>query len=450
MKKNLTADPMALRHFGSLEISKWFLRLTCLVLCMWGIVTNNAAYAQQTGKTISGIVRDDRGEPLSGVTVGVKGTPIAATSDDHGRYTITVPSSKSILVFTYVGMLSQELKVGDKTAIEVSLSSARQTLNDVVVVGYGKQKRATLTGAVEQITSKTFESRAVTNVGLALQGASPGLLVTRTSPRPGNEGLNFVIRGQTSVNGSKPLVIIDGVPALNDYSFLNMNSDDIESISILKDAAAAIYGSAAANGVILVTTKRGKGKTRYDFSSNLRFTTNGITGYSPSMQQYATVWLEANKEETNPNWWVWGNQDNLLKMQSGYEGAYHFATWPTVDYFVFNANRIKEMFATRYSYQNNLSISGSDEKSSYRLSLGMADNKGNLATAYDGQKQFNARFNYDIKLSQKLKLETGINLKHPSAEPSASRADRALMRGAGPHGRPRRLAALRETRPTHA
>jgi TonB-linked SusC/RagA family outer membrane protein len=128
------------------------------------------------------------------------------------------------------------------------------------------------------------------------------------------------------------------------------------------------------------------------------------------MQQYATMWLEANKEETNPNWWVWGNQDNLLKMQSGYEGAYHFSTWPTVDYFIFNANRIKEMFATRYSYQNNFSISGSDEKSSYRLSFGMADNKGNLATAYDGQKQYNARFNYDIKLSKKLKLETGISL----------------------------------------
>jgi len=360
-------------------------------------------------KTISGTVVDSKtSTPISNVSVIVKDTRNGTATDINGKFSIHV-TGQSTLVFSNVGYETKEVKV-TSSFMKVQMESTSQQLNEVVVVGYGKQKKATLTGSVEQITSKTLESRAVTNIGLALQGETPGLLVTRTSPRPGNEGLNFVIRGLSSVNGSAPLIIVDGVPVLNSFSFLNMNADDIESISVLKDASAAIYGSAAANGVILVTTKRGKGKTRYDLSSNLRFTTNGITGYSPTMQQYATMWLEANKEETNPNWWVWGNQDNLLKMQSGYEGAYHFSTWPTVDYYIFNANRIKEMFATRYSYQNNLSISGSDEKSSYRLSFGMADNKGNLATAYDGQKQYNARFNYDIKLSKKLKLETGISL----------------------------------------
>ncbi|MGN6400366.1 MAG: SusC/RagA family TonB-linked outer membrane protein [Flavisolibacter sp.] len=360
-------------------------------------------------KTISGTVVDSKtSTPISNVSVIVKDTRNGTATDINGKFSIHV-TGQSTLVFSNVGYETKEVKV-TSSFMKVQMESTSQQLNEVVVVGYGKQKKATLTGSVEQITSKTLESRAVTNIGLALQGETPGLLVTRTSPRPGNEGLNFVIRGLSSVNGSAPLIIVDGVPVLNSFSFLNMNADDIESISVLKDASAAIYGSAAANGVILVTTKRGKGKTRYDLSSNLRFTTNGITGYSPTMQQYATMWLEANKEETNPNWWVWGNQDNLLKMQSGYEGAYHFSTWPTVDYFIFNANRINEMFATRYSYQNNLSISGSDEKSSYRLSFGMADNKGNLATAYDGQKQYNARFNYDIKLSKKLKLETGISL----------------------------------------
>jgi TonB-linked SusC/RagA family outer membrane protein len=408
MKKNLTAGSMPPMHFDRLEVSKWFLRLSFLILWVSGIVTNDDAYAQQNGKTISGIVRNEKGEPLSGATVNVKGTSTTTVTDDNGKYTITVPSSNSVLVISYVGMLPYEQKVGTgPTLVNISLASAGQNLNEIVVVGYGKQKKTTLTGSVEQISGKTFESRAVTNIGLALQGETPGLLVTRTSPRPGNEGLDFVIRGQSSVNGSAPLIIVDGVPVLNSFSFLNMNADDIESISILKDASAAIYGSAAANGVILVTTKRGRGKTKYDFSSNMRFTTNGITGYSPSMQEYATTWIEANKEETNPNWWVWGSKDNMLKMQQGVEGAYPLFG---IDYFIFNANRIKEMFATRYSYQNNLSISGSDEKTSYRLSFGMADNKGNLATAYDGQKQYNARFNYDIKLSQKLKLETGISL----------------------------------------
>jgi TonB-linked SusC/RagA family outer membrane protein len=393
-----------MRNFKQFQIKE--IALTMLII-IFSAFFSLSSFGQT--KTISGTVVDSKtSTPISNVSVIVKDTRNGTATDVNGKFSIHV-TGQSTLVFSNVGYQTKEVKV-ISSFMKVQMESTSQQLNDVVVVGYGKQKKATLTGAVEQITSKTLESRAVTNIGLALQGETPGLLVTRTSPRPGNEGLNFVIRGLSSVNGSAPLIIVDGVPVLNSFSFLNMNADDIESISVLKDASAAIYGSAAANGVILVTTKRGKGKTRYDLSSNLRFTTNGITGYSPTMQQYATMWLEANKEETNPNWWVWGNQDNLLKMQSGYEGAYHFSTWPTVDYYIFNANRIKEMFATRYSYQNNLSISGSDEKSSYRLSFGLADNKGNLATAYDGQKQYNARFNYDIKLSKKLKLETGISL----------------------------------------
>src|SRR5690606_8282326 len=194
------------------------------------------------------------------------------------------------------------------------------------------------------------------------------------------------------------------------------NTDDIESISVLKDGAAAIYGSRASNGVILVTTKRGNGAIRADYNGNFRFNTNGITGYSPSMSEYATVWLEANKEEAAPNYWVWGNEENLLKMQQGVEGAYDlFGT----DFYIFNANRLDEMFARRYSYQHNLSISQGSDKSGYRVSVGYADNQGNLATAYDGQKQMNARFNYNYNLSDKFKLVSNISLINANtSEPS--------------------------------
>ncbi|MEO6547190.1 MAG: TonB-dependent receptor plug domain-containing protein, partial [Ferruginibacter sp.] len=296
MKKNLTAGektpPM---HFDTTRISKWFFRF--LFLFLLGICTSNV-FAQkptQNFRIISGTVRDEKGDPLAGVTVSVKGNGATAVvkganavsvTNATGHYALHVPDGNSVVVFSYVGMDSKEQKVGTANNIDISLAVSDPTLSDVVVVGYAKQKKATLTGAVEQISAKTFENRAVTNIGLALQGATPGLLVTRSSPRPGNEGIGLVIRGLSSVNGSAPLIIIDGVPALNSFSFLNMNGDDIESISVLKDASAAIYGSAAANGVILVSTKRGKGKTRYDFSSNMRFATNGITGYSPSMQQY--------------------------------------------------------------------------------------------------------------------------------------------------------------------
>jgi TonB-dependent SusC/RagA subfamily outer membrane receptor len=360
-------------------------------------------------RVLSGTITDAVSKkPVAGATVSIKGSKTRTTSDEQGRFTLKAPANATLFV-TIVGYKELEAAPGSDLS-NLLLTPTSQELEQVVVVGYGSQKKATLTGSVEAISSKVFQDRAVTNVGLALQGQTPGLVVTRTSPRPGNEGLNFVIRGLSSVNGSAPLIIVDGTPALNSFSFLNLNPDDIESISVLKDAAASIYGSAASNGVILVTTKRGKGKTHYDFGSNMRFSTNGITSYSPSMQQYATMWLNANKEEATPNWWVWGTQDNVLKMQQGVEGAYHFATWPGVDYFIFNTNRIKELFATRYSYQNNLSISGGNDKSTYRLSFLMADNKGNLATAYDGQKQYNLRFNYDIKLSDRLKLETGVSV----------------------------------------
>jgi len=395
-------------------------RVTVLSVVVFFLITNSL-FAQT--RTVTGTVVDSKSkDPLSGVSVSVKGTKTGTVTNAAGKFSISV-SGNPVLILTSTGYENQEIKTDAAETIIVELVALNQQLNDIVVVGYGRQKKATLTGAVEQISAKTFENRAITNIGLALQGATPGLLVTRSSPRPGNEGIALVIRGLTSANGSAPLIIIDGVPALNSYSFFNMNADDIESISVLKDASAAIYGSAAANGVILVTTKRGKGKTKYDFSSNMRFTTNGITDYSPSMQQYATIWIEANKEETNPNWWVWGNKENMLKMQQGVEGAYPlFGT----DYYIFNANRIKEMFATRYSYQNNISISGSDEKTAYRLSLLMSDNKGNLATAYDGQKQYNARFNYDIKLSKKLKLETAISLVNAKTSTPSSGLDATL------------------------
>jgi TonB-linked SusC/RagA family outer membrane protein len=359
------------------------------------------AFAQST---VSGKVTDQKGEPIIGASIKAKGTGVGTITDINGAFKI---SSNGTLVISYIGYQQQEVQVKGKSSVEVKLQEDEKTLDELVVVGYGSQKKATLTGAVDVVSNKALQDRAITNVGLALQGQTPGLVVTRTSPRPGNEGLNFVIRGVSSVNGSKPLVIIDGVPALNDQSFLNMNADDIESISVLKDGAAAIYGSRASNGVILVTTKRGKGKVKVDYNGSLRFTTNGIVGYSPNMQQYATSWIEANKEESVPNWWVFQNKDNMLKMQQGVEGAYPLFG---IDYFIFNANRLDEMFSTRLSQQHNLSISNGTDKSSYRISLGFADNRGNLATAYDGQKQYNARFNYDYKLTEKLKVETSISL----------------------------------------
>nr|WP_288837407.1 TonB-dependent receptor [uncultured Flavobacterium sp.] len=345
---------------------------------------------------------------LPGVNVVVKGSTQGVMTDIDGNFSISVPSNNTVLVFSAVGMKTQEIKVGSQKVINVTLNADISTLNEVVVVAFGTQKKATVTGAIETVSAKAFQDRAVTNVGLALQGQTPGLVVTRSSSRPGNEGLNFQIRGATSVNGGTPLVVVDGVPGINFYSFQNMNPDDIESISVLKDASASLYGSASANGVILVTTKKGKGKVKIDYSNNIRFTKNGITSYSATGQQYASLWLAANKEESVPNWWGWVSQANMERMAAGEEGLYTTQFWG--DVFIGKGNRIEEMFANRVSYQHNLSVSGGTENMGYRLSLAFADNQGNLATAYDGQKQYNLRFNHDYKLSDRVKIETGVSV----------------------------------------
>jgi len=384
------------------ELIKFRKKGMWLTMLLW-MITYLSSYAQHM---IKGQVIDAAtGSSLPGVSIRIKGTKQGTATNNEGAFTLQA-NTGDVLLVSYTGYMAREVTVETSTKLTISLSPSQNDLDEVVVVGYGTQKKATLTGAVETVSSEAFKDRAVTNVALALQGQTPGLVVTRTSPRPGNEGLNLSIRGASSVNGSKPLIVIDGVPAINDYAFLNLNSDDIENVTVLKDGAAAIYGSRAANGVLLVTTKKGQGKLKVDYNGNFRFNTNGLVAYSPSMQEYATMWIEANKEEVSPNWWVWG-EENVKKMAQGVEGLYDLYN---TDFYIFNANRIEEMFSTRYSYQHNLSLSSGNDKSTYRLSFAMADNQGNLATAYDGQKQYNARFNYTYNLSEKLKLESNISI----------------------------------------
>ncbi|GFH85473.1 SusC/RagA family TonB-linked outer membrane protein [Bacteroides acidifaciens] len=381
----------------------------------------------QTGRAIKGLVTDANGEPLIGCNVVVVGSNAGVITDIDGRFALNVPADAKQIKVSYIGYVDQVVNLNDRSDFKVVLKEDNNALDEVVVVGYGTQKKATLTGAVEQVSSKVLESRAITNVGAALQGATPGLVVTRSSSRPGNEGLNFQIRGATSVNGGSPLIIIDGVPALNASAFQNLNSDDVESISVLKDGSASIYGAKAANGVILVTTKKGKGKTTVDYNFNMRFTTNGIMAFSPSMQEYATMWIEANKEQKVKNWWNWSSEENMLMMQQGIEGIYHTNAkdWG-YDIFIGNANRLEEMFARRYSYQHNLSLSGATEKTDYRISLAYADNQANLATAYDGQKQLNLRLNYGIRLTDWFKLETSANMIKTNTEMPSAGLDKTM------------------------
>ncbi|OQP61201.1 SusC/RagA family TonB-linked outer membrane protein [Niastella vici] len=355
---------------------------------------------------ITGVVLNETGAPLANANVAEKGKLNSVMTRGDGSFAIMVEGPGATLVVSYVGFDDKQVFLGDKTEVSIKMSVAQAPMEEQVVVGYGTSKKATVTGALEPVTSKNFESRAVSNPALALQGSTPGLTITRTSSRPGNEELNMQIRGVTSVNGGSPLIVIDGIPVANTNAFFTMNPDDIESVNVLKDGMAAIFGSRAANGVILVTTKRGKGKTKIDYGYNARINTLGLKTPATTMQQYASMWIDAITQDPKPDYWGWQSMDNLKKMQQGIEGIYSTSKWG--DIFIGNANRYDELFATRLSQQHNLSVSGSSDKTSYRLSAAYADNRGPLATAYDGKKQYNLRLNYDYKLTEKVKLQTGV------------------------------------------
>ncbi|WP_159519734.1 SusC/RagA family TonB-linked outer membrane protein [Sunxiuqinia indica] len=379
------------------------------------VLVSSSVFAQQA-KTLSGTVKDENGVTLPGVTVVVDGTTTGTVTDMDGHFRLDVPSDAQALQFSFVGMKTQTVPLGNKTTFEITMLSEAIGLEEVVAVGYGIQKKATLTGAIETVKAETFKDRAVTSPALALQGQSPGLVVTRTSSRPGNEDLNLQIRGATSVNGGTPLIVIDGAPVVNDDAFYNMNPDDIESISVLKDGAAAIYGSRAANGVLLVETKRGSaGKIKVNLTSNLRVNSIGIKPAVPGMKQYARMFMEATDEDlayAGTAWyWGWRNRETLERMQGDGpgEGPGIYTTEYWGDIYLGDASRFDDMYGTSYSHQTNFSISGGSEKSSYRISAGYAENVGNLIPAYDGKEQHNLRFNHNYKISKRIKLETGLS-----------------------------------------
>lgn len=341
---------------------------------------------------ITGRVIDDTGVPVPGVTVAVKGTTNAVSTDNDGKYTINVPNDTDILVFSFVGFASQEIAVAGKSSINVTLVSDSKVLSDVVVVGYGKQKKVNLVGAVATVNvDEKFNSRSLPNVSTGLSGMVPGLSATQTSGMAGRNNAQLLIRGLGTVNNASPLVVVDGIP---DVDINRINIVDIESISVLKDAASSsVYGSRAANGVILITTKSGKGQKRTSINFNMnaahiepteafdfmddypRALTNhqrrAATNTLPSLQQF--------KNGTIDQWLALSMIDPVK--------------YPNTDWW--------DVILRDGSLQNyNLSASGSSDKSNFFGSLGFRDEKG--LQINNDYKQWNARFNFDYKLRDNM------------------------------------------------
>lgn len=356
-------------------------RAFCLILTALLLTSVQTSHAQQT---VSGTVTDALG-PLAGANILVKGTATGAVADFDGNYSIEVPEGSDILVFTYVGYAAQEVTINGRSTINVMLAEDAAALSEVVVVGYGSQRKADLTGAVATIKSGSIIDKPITSPDQALAGTMSGVNITNRSGDPGAP-ISVRIRGVGTPGVNDPLWVIDGVPIVQTTNITvntssttdsnplaGLNSNDIESISVLKDAAStAIYGARAANGVIIVTTKRGK---RGDAS----VTYNGYVSY-------ATVRDRIDVLNTEQYIDIQGQLGNDVSQFSGS---------PTVDWqdLIFQSGLVQN---------HNISVSGGSEKATYFISGGYLDQEG--IERAQGFRRFSLKANSDIKVGKSLKF----------------------------------------------
>lgn len=368
----------------------------------------------QTG-TVKGQVVDENGESVIGASVLLKGTTNGVITDINGNFVLEGVTGGTLLV-SYVGYQTQEITVVPGKVLKIVMKEDAELLDEVVVVGYGVQKKETLSGSVTQVRGEeVLSGKATQSMASALQGTIPGLTITRTSSRPGNEGTNITLRGGISVNdeANSPMIIIDGVEAY-EWELSQINPNDVESISVLKDASAAIYGTKAAGGVILVTTKRGKeGKLKVTYSGSVHANVVG--------ERYPV----ANGQE-------WAQMHNLAVMNDYTYGADHTYGWKLgypqevwealangeyVEGMVNGTYRILDPYAdqfdaiygTTWGQSHNVMVSGGNDKLKVMTSLGYSNDRSLIDVVYDGQKKYNFRTNLDYQFNDMVKTEFNVS-----------------------------------------
>lgn len=365
----------------------------CTFLLHFTIIAPNYS---QNSIAVTGRVLDINNEPLIGVTIQEIGTSSGTVTDIDGNYSIRVRSGVSDLKFSYIGYEEQQINVGNKSIINIVLTEETSILDEVVVVGFGTQKKINLTGSVATVQlDEKITSRAVTNLSTALSGQLPGLAISQNTGMAGRNDVSMLIRGLGTVNNANPLIVVDGMP---DVDINRLNVNDVESVTVLKDASsAAIYGSRAANGVILITTKSGRNqeKARFEFSSNLTLsapiqTYEFLADYPRALTlhqkaQSASIARENYnfKDGTIDQWLALGMIDPIKYPNTNW--------WDII---------IRNGVMQNY----NLSASGSNEKSNFFVSIGIMDEEG--LQINNDYRRYNARFNYDYSLKDNLKIGT--------------------------------------------
>ncbi len=375
--------------------------------------------AAGVAQTVSGTVTDESDAPLPGVNVLVKGSTVGTTTDTNGKFTLEVPDENSVLVFSFIGYHSQEIQVGNQTTINVKMAMDVQSLQEVVVVGYGEQKKTTITGAVTSIKSDVISQAPVANLSNALTGRLPGTIFINRSGEPGNDASQIRVRGTNTTGNPSALIVIDGI-ANRTGGLDRLNPADIESITILKDGSAAIYGAQAANGVILVTTKRGKeGKPQIGFNYNLGFNRPTRLPEVTDAATYATMLNEIDEYRGNaPRY----SDADIQKYRDGSDPW----RYPNTDWYdaVIKPMALQDM-AT-------LTVSGGSEQVKYYVSLGTLSEDGVYRNSGTKYKQYNFRSNIDAKINDYFSLSVDLSGRqeqrtYPTR--AASTIFRMLIRG---------------------
>ena len=352
-------------------------------------------------RSIGGRILDRDGTPLVGATVRLDGSPIAVCTDVDGRFTIDGARDGQKIIVTYIGYRPTTFTVGSGDQYDLNMRSISTMLSDVVVVGYGLQKKINLTGAVSAIDFGRFgTSRPVTTLSNSLAGLSAGVSVMQISGQPGNDGADIRIRGVGTMNDASPLVLIDGMEGSMD----NVNPGDVESISVLKDAAScAIYGSRAANGVILVTTRRGVGRARVSYNGRVSFVRPAnlidfVSDFATYMElineSFVNLGREAHFSQHTIDLW---REKSLRPNDVNELGVPNYVAYPNTDWqkVIFNNDVVQD---------HNISLSGVTDKTRFLVSMGYLDNPGLVDRT--GIRRYSFRVNLDSEIQRWLRIGT--------------------------------------------
>ncbi|MFT5790682.1 MAG: TonB-linked SusC/RagA family outer membrane protein [Saprospiraceae bacterium] len=342
---------------------------------------------------ITGKVVDEEGNSLIGVTVLVKGTSNGTTTDIDGNYSLDVENATGVLIFSYLGFSTQEVNINSQNIINVTLGESAADLDEVVVIGYGTQKRVNLTGSISTVKATDIVKNSTQSVSSALSGRLAGVTTIQSSGEPGSSSSSINIRGLSSLGSNTPLILVDGIPRSLD----NVNANDIESISILKDAAAAaIYGMRAANGVVLITTKRGKGANRFNVNMYSSLQQPTRTPNFLDSENYATLLNEAN---ANDGVAAAYSEEDLQKFRDGSSPDTH----PNTDWI----NETLDPTSPMHSID--ISSSGSSENESIRYFASVGYLYQDALYDRNDFDRFNFRSNIDTKINDNVSLTTDFS-----------------------------------------